>query len=102
MAAPTLAVESVQCFGRKKTAVAVTYYKRGKGLIKINGCPIELVEPEILRFKAIEPILLLRHHRFNGVNMRIFCQRWRAHLTDLRDQAEHRQGSCRLVPKVCG
>ncbi|EXB93442.1 40S ribosomal protein S16 [Morus notabilis] len=48
-AAPT---ESVQCFGRKKTAVAVTYCKRGRGLIKINGCPIELVEPEILRFKA--------------------------------------------------
>ncbi|GLT99697.1 hypothetical protein SLE2022_171200 [Rubroshorea leprosula] len=71
MAAPTPAVESVQCFGRKKTAVAVTYYKRGKGLIKINGCPIELVEPEILRFRVVEPILLLGRHRFNGVDMRI-------------------------------
>ena len=69
MAAP--AVESVQCFGRKKTAVAVTYCKRGRGLIKINGCPIELVEPEILRFKAYEPILLLGRHRFAGVDMRI-------------------------------
>lgn len=67
-AAPT---ESVQCFGRKKTAVAVTYCKRGRGLIKINGCPIELVEPEILRFKAHEPILLLGRHRFAGVDMRI-------------------------------
>ncbi|EEF47252.1 hypothetical protein RCOM_1346810 [Ricinus communis] len=44
--------ESVQCFVRKKTAVVVTHCKRGRGLIKINGCPIELVEPEILRFKA--------------------------------------------------
>lgn len=68
MAAP---IESVQCFGRKKTAVAVTYCKRGRGLIKINGCPIELVEPEILRFKAYEPILLLGRHRFSGVDMRI-------------------------------
>jgi len=66
---PTL--EQVQCFGRKKTAVAVTYCKRGRGLIKINGCPIELVEPEILRFKAFEPILLLGRHRFAGVDMRI-------------------------------
>ena len=57
--ATTPPIESVQCFGRKKTAVAVTYCKRGRGLIKINGCPIELVEPEILKFKAIEPILLL-------------------------------------------
>ncbi|KAH8500375.1 hypothetical protein POPTR_008G150000v4 [Populus trichocarpa] len=68
MAAPT---ESVQCFGRKKTAVAVTHCKRGRGLIKINGCPIELVEPEILRFKAYEPILLLGRQRFAGVDMRI-------------------------------
>ncbi|CAG7891869.1 unnamed protein product, partial [Brassica rapa] len=37
------AVESVQCFGRKKTAVAVTH---------CNGCPIELFQPEILRFKG--------------------------------------------------
>ncbi|KAG9439926.1 hypothetical protein H6P81_020091 [Aristolochia fimbriata] len=65
------AVESVQCFGRKKTAVAVTHCKRGRGLIKINGCPIELVEPEILRYKAYEPILLLGRHRFSGVDMRI-------------------------------
>ncbi|GAV81932.1 Ribosomal_S9 domain-containing protein [Cephalotus follicularis] len=52
-------IESVQCFDWKKTAVAVTYYKRGRWLTKINGCPIELVEPEILQIKAYEPILLL-------------------------------------------
>lgn len=70
-AAAAPAVESVQCFGRKKTAVAVTYCKRGRGLIKINGCPIELIEPEILRYKAYEPILLLGRQRFAGVDMRI-------------------------------
>ncbi|OIS98075.1 small ribosomal subunit protein uS9-like [Nicotiana tabacum] len=64
-------MESVQCFGRKKTAVAVTHCKRGRGLIKINGVPIELVQPEILRYKAFEPILLLGRHRFAGVDMRI-------------------------------
>ncbi|KAF7145931.1 hypothetical protein RHSIM_Rhsim04G0204500 [Rhododendron simsii] len=71
MAAAAPAIESVQCFGRKKTAVAVTYCKRGRGLIKINGCPIELIEPEILRYKAYEPILLLGRSRFSGVDMRI-------------------------------
>ncbi|CAM8957400.1 unnamed protein product [Rhodiola kirilowii] len=40
--APTL---YVQCFGRKKTTVDVTHCKRDRDLIKINGCPIELVEP---------------------------------------------------------
>merc|ERR1712070_114273 len=63
--------ESVQTFGRKKTAVAVSYCKKGRGLIKINGCPIELVEPEILRYKVFEPILLLGRERFAGVDIRI-------------------------------
>ncbi|KAI4318406.1 hypothetical protein MLD38_026981 [Melastoma candidum] len=63
--------QAVQCFGRKKTAVAVTLCKRGRGLIKINGVPIELIQSEILRFKAYEPILILGRHRFAGVDMRI-------------------------------
>ena len=29
-------VQSVQVFGRKKTATAVAYCKRGKGLIKVT------------------------------------------------------------------
>ncbi|KFK26075.1 hypothetical protein AALP_AA8G199800 [Arabis alpina] len=63
--------ESVQCFGRKKTAVAVTHCKRGTGMIKLNGSPIELLQPEILRFKVFEPVYLLGKHRFAGVDMRI-------------------------------
>ena len=45
-------VQAVQVFGRKKTATAVAYCKQGRGLIKVNGCPIELLEPEILRLKT--------------------------------------------------
>ncbi|KAJ8498548.1 hypothetical protein OPV22_009100 [Ensete ventricosum] len=69
MAAATL--ESVQCFGRKKTAVAVAHCKRGRGLIRVNGVPIELVKPEILRLKAFEPVLLLGRQRFMDVDLRI-------------------------------
>ncbi|KAF8404995.1 hypothetical protein HHK36_009890 [Tetracentron sinense] len=59
---------SVPWAQKKNTAVAVNHCKRGRGIIKINGCTIELVEPEILRFKAYEPI---GRHRFAGVDMRI-------------------------------
>merc|ERR1711911_96031 len=41
-------VQSVQVFGRKKTATAVAYCKRGKGLIKVNGRPLDQVEPKAL------------------------------------------------------
>ena len=35
----------VQCFGRKKNAVAVATVRHGKGLLKINGCPVETIQP---------------------------------------------------------
>lgn len=57
-------VESVQCFGRKKTTVAITHYKHSNGLIEIDGVAIEIVQPEMLRYKACEPILLLGRHCF--------------------------------------
>merc|ERR1712194_221505 len=63
--------QSVQCFGRKKNAVAVAYLKTGKGLIKVNGCPIVFMEPEAIRFKVLEPILLLGQERFSQVDIRI-------------------------------
>jgi len=62
---------SVQTFGRKKTAIAVAFVKRGRGLIKVNGCPIELVEPEVLRYKVYEPILLLGSTRFANIDIRV-------------------------------
>jgi len=66
-------VESVQVFGRKKKAVAVAYCKRGSGLIKVNGCPIEYIEPQTIRYKVLEPILLLGYSRFQnpGVDIRV-------------------------------
>jgi small subunit ribosomal protein S16e len=36
----------------QKTATAVAHCKRGTGLVKINGRPIEQMEPEILRYKV--------------------------------------------------
>mmetsp|Transcript_18499 Transcript_18499/g.37043 ORF Transcript_18499/g.37043 Transcript_18499/m.37043 type:complete len:142 (+) Transcript_18499:40-465(+) len=63
--------ESVQVFGRKKTATAVALCQRGRGLIKVNGQPIELVQPEILRMKTFEPVLLLGQSRFADVDIRV-------------------------------
>ena len=64
-------VQSVQVFGRKRSAVAIAYTKAGKGLIKINGTPIEFVQPEGLRFKVMEPIILLGFPKFENVDIRI-------------------------------
>lgn len=64
-------VESVQTFGRKKTATAVAYVTRGTGRIMVNGSPLQLLEPAILRDKVLEPVLLLGHDKFQIMDMRI-------------------------------
>lgn len=63
--------QSIQVYGRKKTATAVAHCKRGNGLIKINGKPIEVMQPATLRYKIEEPILLLGKERFEGIDIRI-------------------------------
>ena len=64
-------VPSVQTFGKKKTATAVAHVKQGKGLLKVNGVPITLVEPEILRFKVYEPLLIVGLDKFANIDIRI-------------------------------
>ncbi|WP_395239355.1 30S ribosomal protein S9, partial [Salmonella sp. s54412] len=63
--------KSVQVFGRKKTATAVAYCKEGTGMVRVNGQPLHLVQPETLKFKLEEPILLLGKERFEGVDIRV-------------------------------
>ena len=52
--------KSVQVFGRKKTATAVAHVKEGKGMVRVNGCPLDLVQPEILRTKVHEPFMAIK------------------------------------------
>lgn len=41
--------------GKKKTAVARATVRDGKGRVRINSTPVELVEPEQSRLKMLEP-----------------------------------------------
>jgi len=63
--------KAVQTFGKKKTATAVAHAKEGRGLIRINSSPINLVQPEILRFKIYEPILIVGEEAFGVVDIRV-------------------------------
>ena len=69
--APRKVAKLVQTFGRKKNAVAVASVREGKGLVRVNGSPLDLLEPSVLKVKAYEPILLLGTRRFNKVDIRV-------------------------------
>jgi len=51
-------VKIVIASARRKTARARVIVKEGRGRVFINGVPLEVVEPEIVRLKIYEPIYL--------------------------------------------
>merc|ERR1712076_189559 len=63
MGAPT--GDYVQVYGRKKTASAVALCKKGQGR------PLDKIEPEPLRLKLQEPLLVVGEDRFKGVDIKI-------------------------------
>jgi len=48
--------------GKRKTAIARASVQKGKGLVRINKKPVELYEPEIAKWKILEPIRLAEKH----------------------------------------
>ncbi|AEF96409.1 30S ribosomal protein S9 [Methanotorris igneus] len=48
----------VHTVGKRKTAIARATARPGKGRIRINKVPIELIEPKYKRMKLMEPIIL--------------------------------------------
>ncbi|ERT01245.1 small subunit ribosomal protein S16e [Sporothrix schenckii 1099-18] len=58
-------------FSQQKTATAVARCEAGQGLIKVNGRPLSLVQPEILRAKLYEPVLVVGLDKFAGLDIRV-------------------------------
>ena len=40
-------------------------------MIRVNGVPLHLLQPEIMRAKVLEPVLLLGQNRFSKVDIRV-------------------------------
>jgi len=57
--------------GKRKTAIARATLKRGSGLILINSVPVELIQPESVRFKILEPLMLIGGDRLSGVDVMV-------------------------------
>ncbi|MGI0128930.1 MAG: 30S ribosomal protein S9 [Thermoplasmata archaeon] len=55
MKAPPIVLSS----GKRKAAIARASIRKGGGLVRFNDRPLELVEPEIVRLKIQEPLLMV-------------------------------------------
>ncbi len=65
--------QAILTSGKRKTAVARATTKKGKGIITINGYPIEFHPVQILREKIFEPILLVGD-KVNSINIEVQVQ----------------------------
>ncbi len=57
--------------GKKKTAVARATVRDGEGRVRINGQPIELVDPETSRLKMLEPFRIAGDELRDGVDISV-------------------------------
>jgi len=44
--------------GKRKTAIARATVMRGKGRVRVNRVPVEIMTPELVRLKVMEPLRL--------------------------------------------
>ena len=44
--------------GKRKTAIARSTVKSGSGKVRVNNSPIEIMNPELARSKAMEPLII--------------------------------------------
>lgn len=51
--------QTVFVTGKRKKAVARGFFRPGKGIIRVNSVPLELLQPEMLRLRIMEPLMLI-------------------------------------------
>ncbi|AFZ80418.1 40s ribosomal protein S16, putative [Theileria equi strain WA] len=63
--------QKVQTFGRKKRAVCVALCTKGSGMIRVNGRPLDSIEPPTLRTKALESLYVIGTKRISKLDIRL-------------------------------
>ena len=60
--------------GKKKTAIARATVREGSGRVRIDGQPVELVEPELARLKMMEPFRIAEDDLRDRVDVDVTVQ----------------------------
>ena len=50
--------KAVESSGKRKTAIARATVKAGKGRVRVNSEPIEILQPSLARRKAMDPLII--------------------------------------------
>lgn len=66
-----MAKNPINTSGKRKTAIARCTTKAGEGRITVNNVPLEIIEPELVRFKMTEPLMFVNEDVRKEVDMKI-------------------------------
>ena len=61
--------KAVTASGKRKTAIARATIKPGVGRVRVNNVPVEILEPQIARFKVMEPLLQINPELRNQIDI---------------------------------
>ena len=64
-------LKQVRTFGRKKNATAVAICQEGHGLVRVNGNPLHLIEPQSMKLKVFEPFFIVGSNKFKDLTIRV-------------------------------
>ncbi len=56
--------------GKRKTAIARATFTKGNGQVRINRRPLEILEPDLVRLKIQEPLLMVGD-RWKGIDIAV-------------------------------
>ena len=62
---------AVNTSGKRKTAIARCTTIEGKGRVTVNKVPLEIIEPELVKFKMTEPLLFVNEDVRKSIDMNI-------------------------------
>ncbi|MCK4717290.1 MAG: 30S ribosomal protein S9 [Thermoplasmata archaeon] len=60
--------------GKRKTAIARASVIKGKGRVRINHVPVEILSPELARIKMMEPLILAGEKRMKKLDVKVTVQ----------------------------
>ncbi|ALU11638.1 30S ribosomal protein S9 [Ignicoccus islandicus DSM 13165] len=67
-------VRIVLATGKRKRAIARAVVYPGNGKVWINGVPVEILKPEIRRWRVLEPLMLAGEKVMNNVNIKVWVK----------------------------
>ena len=62
-------MKTIQTSGKRKKAIARATLKKGTGIIRVNGVPVEKLTPDLSRMKIKELLIIVGQEKLTDINI---------------------------------